>query len=174
MNSTTKTQEDLEAAAVEEASAEIAELERRRDEALLSVRRAEKRFAEIADRRTALSVAAFTGDEKATLELEGLEDEHEVLARSSSIASDAIPQLEGMIADAKEKLQKVQFAVAKRKATERREALNRLHARRNEAADALEALLQEEEKSFFPDRTTREINKFVRERFRGRLRVWLR
>ncbi len=89
----TKTQADLEAAAIEEASAELAELEHRRNEALLTVRRAEKRFAEIANRRTELSVAAFSGNEKASLELEGLEDEHEVLARSSSIASDAIPEL---------------------------------------------------------------------------------
>ncbi len=168
----TKPQADLEAAAVEEAAGELAELERRRDEALLSVRRAEKRFAEMANRRTELSVAAFTGDEKATLELEGLEDEHEVLARSSSIASDAIPELERMVSEAKEKLQKAEFAVRKRQATERRKVLEEIRARRDKAADALESILAEEESKGFS--TRREASKWLRERYRDRLRAWLR
>ncbi len=179
MNSSTKekptlSQEDLEAAAIEEAAAELAEHERRHREARVVIAHAEKRFEELEKKRTELSPKAFSGDPEASLELEGVDAEVEELTRSVRVAKSALPEFEGMIADAKEKLQKAQFVVAKRKATERREALSRLHARRNEAADALEALLQEEEKSFFPDRTTREINKWLRERFRGRLRAWLR
>ncbi len=167
-----RTQEDLEAAAVEEAAGELADLERRRDEALLSVRKAERRFEEIAARRTELSVAAFAGDEKATLELEGLEDEHEVLARSSSIASDAIPQLEGMIADAKERLEAAEFAVRKRQATERRKVLEEIRARRDKAADDLEAVLEEEQKHTSEGASP--INRWLKERYRDRLRPYLR
>ncbi len=88
---------------VEALEAEIEELERQRAEALAQMRSAEKRFAELEERRFVLSPKTFSGDKKAVEELEQLEDEHDRLARSARVAKAALPEFDRMLADLKER-----------------------------------------------------------------------
>jgi len=89
---------EARAAAAEE---EVDELSRRRAEALAQIQRAEVRFSELEERRAILSPKTFSGDKKATAELEALEDEHDQLARCVRVARSAVPEFEKMIAEAK-------------------------------------------------------------------------
>lgn len=91
---------------VETLEAEVDELTRRRAEALAQIQRAEVRFGELEERRTILSPKAFSGDKKASAELEELEDEHDRVQRSVRVARSAVPEFERMIAGARERLAK--------------------------------------------------------------------
>jgi len=85
---------------VEELEAEVEELERRRTEALAQIQRSEVRFGELEERRIILAPKTFSGDKKAALELEGLEDAHDQLTRSVRVARSAVPQFERMLEEA--------------------------------------------------------------------------
>ncbi len=107
---TPKTEQDP-TTTVETLEAEIAELERRRGQALAQIRRAERRFEELEARRSALAPRTFAGDEGAAEELRELEDEHDRLARSVRLARSAAPQFGRMIADLKERREQARRAV---------------------------------------------------------------
>ncbi len=94
-----KTVQDPESL-VEEIEEEIDELDRRRGEALTQIQRAEERFRELEERRVVLAPKIFSGDKKAGIELESLEDAHDQLSRSVRVARSAVPEFERMLEEA--------------------------------------------------------------------------
>lgn len=141
---TTQTNETIEAL-----EAEIGELKRRREEALGQIRRAETRFGELEELRTEFSPKAFSGDEAAARELEAIEDEHDVLARSVRVARSALPEFERMLEEAKGKLAEERLEVHRA----RRQALltqaGELDAERDELARRLHEILDKQDGLYF-------------------------
>ncbi len=171
---TATTNEDAREVRVEEARAALTEVRQRREHATAEERKAAQRLEEIGVQKDELAAGVFSGDPDATQRYNDLEEEERIAIRALAVAQAAGEEFEGEIEAATKELEAAEFAVAKRQATERREALNRLQARRDKAADALEVILEEEEKSFFPDRSRREINTWLKKRYQDRLRSWLR
>ncbi len=134
--------EDLEAR-VSEVDEEIAELSRRRNEAADTIRRAQRRFEELAERRKVLSPMSFSGDEDASSRLESLEDEHDALARSVRVAESALPEFERFLRAAKERRDEAQVAVHKARAAGIYAKLKRIEDKRDALAAQLDEVLEE-------------------------------
>ena len=124
-------------ARVEELDEEIGELERRKDEALGVIQRAERRFEELDEHRRQLSPRAFSGDSDASLELAGVEDEYETLSRSVRVANSAVPEFEGMLEEAKAKRRETQESVHRERYRMLLEERSDLDAERNELGHRL-------------------------------------
>lgn len=109
----TRTNSSIQAleAKAEEIAQELETLESQLKDARSQIARAEKRFAELEERRTVLAPKAFSGDADAQLELEGLEDEHDQLARSVRVAKSAAPEFERMIEEVQARLDHAQAQV---------------------------------------------------------------
>ncbi len=170
----TKTEEKALQGAVEEAERELAELRQRKENAAAHFRKAKRRLVEIDAAIDKLAREVLSGDAGAMRHYKALEEQELEVNRTLRAACTAAEQLSGEIEVAKEKLENAEFEVRKAAASKRRQALEELHKRRDELAAQLEEVLIEEEKRFFPDRTRREISRWLRERYRDRLRVWLK
>jgi chromosome segregation ATPase len=133
---TTHTIENLEAE-VEEIAQELSGLESQHRDATSQIRRAEQQFAQLEAQRRELAPRAFTGDEMARVELDGVELEQEEVARSSRVAQAAVPGLKHMVAEAKERLARAQEQVHKARARAAYEELKGVEARRDELAGEL-------------------------------------
>jgi len=68
---------------------------------------------ELEARRKELAPKTFSGDEKAKLELEGLEDEHDEISRTTRVAKAAVPEFEKMVGECEERLAQAERAVHK-------------------------------------------------------------
>ncbi len=169
----TTTEEEL-AARVEAAQRALDEIRQRKAQALEEREKAEARLEEVGTLKGGLASAVYAGDQGATAAYERLENEEQRCKRAIKVARVAAEDFQAEVTEAQQRLEEANFAVSKEQARKRREALEELHARRDAAADTLEAMLEEEEKRFFPNRTRREISKWLRERYRDRLRVWLK
>ena len=101
--STTHTIEDLEAK-VEEIAQELSGLESQHQHATSQIRRAKQKFDQLEAQRIKLAPRAFTGDEKAKVDLDDVELEQDKLARASRVAEASVPGLKRMVAQAKERL----------------------------------------------------------------------
>lgn len=134
---------------VEALEAEIAELSRRRSEALAQIQRAETRFAELEELRTEFSPKAFSGNQSAARELEAIEDEHDTLARSVRVARSALPEFERMLEAARTKATEARKDVHRT----RREALlaesRELDAERDELSRRLHEVLEKQDGLYF-------------------------
>lgn len=144
---TKQTVEGLEAT-VEGLEAELEELAAQVNGALLAKRRADERIAEIEEQRAALSPHSFRGDKKATAELEKLEDEHDQLARSSRVARAALPGLEQMLEEARERLAKARKDVHRDEAAELARQSAELDPERDELAARLHEVLEEQSRLY--------------------------
>ncbi len=138
---TTHTIENLEAK-VEEIAQELSGLESQHQDATSQIRRAEQQFTQLEAQRKELAPRAFTGDEKARVQLDGVELEQDELARSSRVAEAAVPGLKHMVAEAKERLARAQEQVHKARARAAYEELKGVEARRDELAGELRELLE--------------------------------
>jgi chromosome segregation ATPase len=138
---TTYTIENLEAK-VEEIAQELSGLESQHRDATSQIRRAEQQFAQLEAQRRELAPRAFTGDEKARVELDGVELEQEEVARSSRVAEAAVPGLKHMVAEAKERLARAQEQVHKARAQAAHEKLKGVEARRDELAGELREVFE--------------------------------
>ena len=138
---TTHTIENLEDK-VEEIAQELSGLESQYQDATSKIRRAEQQVAQLEAQRKELAPRAFTGDEKARVELDGVELEQDELARSSRVAEAAIPGLKHMVAEAKERLARAQVQVHKARAQAAYEELKGVEARRDELAGELREVLK--------------------------------
>ena len=108
------------------------ELARRRTEALTRIRQAGTRFEELEERRAVLAPLTFSGDEKATAELEAVEDEHDRLVRAVGVARAALPEFERMLEE------------ADKRSSEARADIHRVRYRAHKAeADALTLKMDE-------------------------------
>ena len=89
----TKTNSSIQAleTKAEEIAQELETLKSQLRDARTQIARAEKRFAELEERRKTLAPKTFGGDEKAKVELEGLEDEHDEVSRATRVAEAAVP-----------------------------------------------------------------------------------
>ena len=87
--------------AVEEINAEIARLERQRDEMLERVEEIEQKVAALDERRITLAPSAFTGDVEADRELRSLEEEASGLLRRAKLARNAAKEFGRLIEEAK-------------------------------------------------------------------------
>jgi chromosome segregation ATPase len=135
--------QDLEAR-VEAIEEEIEELTRRRAEALAQIQRAEVRFSELEERRAVLAPKTFSGDEEATAELEGLEDEHDQLARSVRVARAAVPEFEKMIAEAEERASEARTDIYRQRYEALYEEARALDDERDELARRLVEVLEKQ------------------------------
>ncbi len=138
---TTHTIENLEAK-VEEIAQELSGLESQHQDATSQIRRAEQKFAQLEAQRIKLAPRAFTGDEKARVELDDVELEQEELARSSRVAEAAVPGLKRMVAQAKERLARTQEQVHKARAQAAHEKLKGVEARRDELSGELREVFE--------------------------------
>ena len=138
---TTHTIENLEAKA-EEIAQELSGLESQHQDATSQIRCAEQKFAQLEAQRIELAPRAFTGDEKAKVELDDVELEQDELARSSHVAQAAVPGLKHMVAQAKERLARAQEQVHKARAQAAYEELKGVEARRDELSGELREVLK--------------------------------
>jgi chaperonin cofactor prefoldin len=139
--STTHTIEDLEAK-VEELAQELSRLESQHQDATSQIRRAKQQFDQLEAQRIKLAPRAFTGDEKARVDLDDVELEQEELARSSRVAEAAVPGLKHMVAQAKERLVRAQEQVHKARAQAAHEKLKGVEARRDELSGELREVFE--------------------------------
>ena len=86
---------------VDEINAEIARLERQRDEALKQVEEAEQKLVALDEQRITLAPSAFTGDEEADRKLQALEEEASKLSRRAKLARNAAQEFRRLIEEAK-------------------------------------------------------------------------
>ena len=139
--STNHTIEDLEAK-VEELVEELSGVESQLQDANSQIRHAEQKFEQLEAQRIELAPRAFTGDEKARVDLDSVELEQEELARSSRVAQAAVPGLKHMLAEAKERLARAQEQVHKARAQAAYEELRGVEARRDELAGELREVFE--------------------------------
>jgi DNA repair exonuclease SbcCD ATPase subunit len=133
---TTPTIEELEKA-VEERAHEVEELEGQLRDATSQIARAQQRFAELDERLTSLAAHAFRGDSKARLEVEALEAEHDELERNTRVTRAAAPELEKMLATAKQQLTEARREVHKARAADLRQQAQALDSERDRLAGEL-------------------------------------
>ena len=138
---TNHTIEDLEAK-VEELVEELSGVESQLQDATSQIRHAEQKFEQLEAQRIELAPRAFTGDEKARVDLDSVELEQEELARSSRVAQAAVPGLKHMVAQAKERLARAQEQVHKARAQAAHEKLKGVEARRDELAGELREVFE--------------------------------
>ena len=138
---TTHTIEHLEAK-VEEIAHKLSGLESQYQDATSKIRRAEQQFDQLEAQRKELAPRAFTGDEKARVDLDSVELEQEEVARSSRVAEAAVPGLKDRVAEAKERLARAQEKVHKARAQAAHEKLKGVEARRDELAGELREVFE--------------------------------
>ncbi len=139
---TTPPIEELEAR-VEEIVEELEQLEGQLQDATSQIQRAEKKFAGLDDRRRDLAPRTFAGDDKARVELEGVELEHDEAQRNVRVAEAALPELERMVKESKEKLANARREVHKARASRIYQEVKSVEERRDELADELREALDE-------------------------------
>ncbi len=84
-----------------------------------------------------LAPRTFAGDQKAKVELEGVELEWEEAARSSRVAEAAAPELQKMVERAKERLSQARREVHKARASRIHQEMEALNPERDALADEL-------------------------------------
>jgi chromosome segregation ATPase len=135
--------EKLEAK-VEDLALEVEELESQLRDAQGQIDRAEQTFTKLEAQRKQLAPRVFRGDEKARVELEGLEDEHDLVARNTRVAIAAKPELERMIQDTKERLSAARREVHRARAGEVRQEMEALDPERDKLAGQLLEVLEKQ------------------------------
>ncbi len=133
--------EDLEGQ-VEEAAQHLDALLKQHLSASSQIKRSEKRLTELEERRRLLAPRTFAGDAQARVELEGVEDECDEVARNVRVAEAALPELERMVAEAKERLAQARQDVHRARAQVVHDELKDVEARRDELAEELKEVLK--------------------------------
>ncbi len=135
-------------ARLEAVDEEIDELSRRRTEALTRIRQAGTRFEELEERRAVLAPLTFSGDEKATAELEAVEDEHDRLVRAVGVARAALPEFERMLAEADKRSSEARKDIHRKHYRAHMAEAEALTPRMDELAAELCGLIEEQNRLF--------------------------
>jgi chromosome segregation ATPase len=141
------------ATSLEELEARVAEITERKDtlraqlkDAHEQVQRTNAELGELAEERRRLAPRTFTGDEKAKVELDGIEDRTDELSRTLRVADAAIPGLEDMVKEAEDELKKAQIEVYKAEASQVYYRLKEAESLLDEKGEAVKAQLAEVDK----------------------------
>jgi chromosome segregation ATPase len=124
------------------------ELGRRRREALTRIRQAGVRFEELEERRAVLAPEAFSGDKKASAELEAVEDEHDRLVRSVSVARAALPEFERMLAEADKRSSEARADIHRARYQVHKSEAEALTPKLDELAEELHELIEKRHKLY--------------------------
>lgn len=133
---------------LEQVEVEVGRLEGQLHNAQGQIKRAQARLAELAEQYRELAPQAFTGDEKAKLELEGIEDERALLENEVKLAQSAQDGLQKALEDAIASLKETRRKRHEARASEAYKRLKALEGRRDELVHDLDYVLREHVKVY--------------------------
>jgi chromosome segregation ATPase len=133
---------------LEQLEVEVRRLEGQLHNAQGQIKRAQTRLAELAEQYRELAPQAFTGDEKAKLELEGVEDERSALESEIKLAQSAQDGLQQALEDAIASLKETRRKRHVARAGEVYKELEALEVRRDEIAQDLIYALKAHREAF--------------------------